>query len=89
MTSKNSPVAQLQAQANKIAETIKRTERGEITSPGIQASFQRGYINCGVAMDDGILSLVLPWSLIRETDETALAALIVAQMQGSKAATRH
>lgn len=85
MSTKNSAVRVLRAQADKIAATIKAAERGDKIdvrfAEKIAAARNAASLSVGVVMDDKILKLDLPWTVIRETTEKALAEYVLKQMQ--------
>lgn len=79
MTTKHSPLRQLQAQADKIAATIKAAERGEIEmKPG---AADKESLKFGVVMDDKIITVEMPWDTIRATSEAGLSAYILKHMR--------
>lgn len=86
MTTSQSPIELLKAQADAIAKSLKAASRGEkvANDPAgkIAASLTRGYFKAGIVMDDKIITLDIPWSTIRETDEATLSAWIVEHMRG-------
>lgn len=85
MTTKHSPIRQLRAQADKIAAILKAAERGEKINAQFAAKIEdarkKETFKAGIVMDDKVLTLEMPWTLIRETTEAALAEYIVRQMQ--------
>lgn len=85
MTTKNSPVARLRAQAQKIAKTLKDAERGKsgASDPGgkLAASLAKGEVTVGVVMDDKVIQITMPWATVRQTDEAALVEFILVQMR--------
>lgn len=85
MTTKNSPLAALQAQADKIAATIKAAERGEPVDVRFGAKIadarNRPSFKVGIVMDDKVITLEMSWETIRGSDEAGLAAFIVREMQ--------
>lgn len=89
MTTTNSPLHVLKAQADKIAAQIKAAERGETTefSHGeklAEARRLKASIKIGVVMDDKVFSIEMPWERIREVSEAELAADILSQMRGTR-----
>lgn len=88
MTTSQSPLRVLKAQADAIAKSLKAAERGEVTDPRMAQSIAqaraRGFIKFGVAMDDKFISIELPWSVAAETSETALAEMILKHMRGQR-----
>lgn len=85
MTTKHSPAAALKAQADQIAHTLKRAERGQKIdvrfAEKIAEARGRESLKVGIVMDDGVVTLDLPWSTIREESEAGLSAFIVGQMR--------
>lgn len=84
MTTSNSPLSALKAQAAGIAKMLKQAERGTLPDPDgrIAASRARGKFKTGIVMDDKIVTIELPWSTITETDEAGIAEFILQQMRG-------
>lgn len=77
MTTKHSPLSKIQAQADKMAAALKSMER--------DASVAKGEtINFAIVMDDKVIRIEAAWSMIRATEEAALAAYIVKQMREEK-----
>lgn len=85
MTTKNSPLHVLEAQAKHIARTIKEWEKGNPVDPRFKASIEaakgRDFLSVGVVMDDKTLKLDMPWAVIREHTRDELAAWILSHMQ--------
>lgn len=85
MTTKNSPLSALKAQADKIAETIKRAERGEKIdvrfAETIKAARGKESFKVGIMMDDKLITIEMPWATIESTSEVGLAAYILKQMR--------
>lgn len=85
MTTKHSPLSALRAQADKIAATLKAAERGDRIdvrfAAKIDAARAQPTFKVGIVMDDKVITLDMPWTTIRSTDERGLAAYILAQMQ--------
>lgn len=85
MTTKNSPIRQLKAQADKIAAVLKAAERGEqveaMFAAKIAEARQKPTFKAGIVMDDKVITLEMPWTLISETSEAALSEYIVRQMR--------
>lgn len=89
MTTKDSPVATLKAQADRIAGILKKAERGErveaIHPATLRAARLKVSFSVGIVMDDQVITLDIPWATIRETDAAGLSEWIVRQMQGKRA----
>jgi hypothetical protein len=75
-------------QADKIAQTLKAVEHGEnpVSDSGgkIAASMVRGSFKTGIVMDDKLITLEMPWKMIRDTSEVALAEYILKQMRNQR-----
>lgn len=85
MTTAQSPLGVLKAQADKIAMNIKQIERGEtVGDPRMHAQRDKPSFSFGVVMDDKIIKVEMTWAMIRNTSEVALAAYILRQMQESR-----
>lgn len=88
MTTKHSPLSALKAQADKIAATLKAAERGEKIdvrfAEKIEAARKTDKFTAGILMDDKLVKLEMPWTIIRETSEVALAEYILRQMRETR-----
>jgi len=80
MTTKSSPYAALKAQADKIAKALK-----DPRTPQVRAARQKPSFKAGIVMDDKVLTLEMPWSLIDATTEPALSEYILDLMRETKA----
>jgi hypothetical protein len=91
MTTKHSPRHILQAQANQITNALKAAERGHTPdvrfAEKINAARGKESIKVGVVMDDKVITLDLPWKVIRETRDAGLADYILNLMLESRAST--
>jgi len=91
MTTSQSPLRVLKAQADEIARHLRAFERGEKVpvewAIKIQEAKTKNSIVIGVVMDDKVLKLTLPWSIVQKTPEIALAAYILKQMRGERDAS--
>ena len=89
MSTKHSPLSVLTMQADNIAHILKLAEAGRWVAPQFQAAITRARANetfkVGIAMDDKVISLDIPWTVIKKTSEPALAAWIVRHMQEKRA----
>lgn len=89
MTTKHSPLRALKAQADKIAATIKAAERGEKIdtrfAEKIEAARGKESFEVGIVMDDKVITIEMPWTTIRSTNEVGLAEYILGQMRESGA----
>lgn len=88
MTTSLSPLRVLKAQSDSIAKTIKAAERGEPVHPDFAAKLKAALENpefvVGIMMDDKFVKMTLPWAVIRESSEVALAAYILKYMRGAR-----
>lgn len=76
MTTKSSPYRVLKAQADKIAAALKH--------PGARARSKhplKDTVNVGIVMDDKVITLDMPWSLIAETTQQALSEYVLDKMR--------
>lgn len=90
MTTSQSPLRVLKAQADKIAATVKAIDRGEKVEGDplgkIEASKLAGVFNFAVVMDDKIIRLEMAWATISAHSEVGLAEYILKLMRGSREA---
>lgn len=88
MTTKHSPLRVLRAQADRIADLICTTERGEPVNvqfaEKLAAARDKESVKVAIAMDDKIISLDLHWSVIRSTGRVGLAQYILDQMRETR-----
>lgn len=88
MTTSQSPIRLLRAQATYIAKTLKDAERGYFPDMAFAAKFkaarEKESFSMGLVMDDKVLTLDIPWTKIQETNATDLTEWIVRKMQGLK-----
>lgn len=88
MTTKHSPIAALQAQADKIAATLKAAERGDKIdarfAQQLAAARAKDSFKVGVVMDDKVITIEMPWATIRGTTEAGLAEFILGQMRETR-----
>lgn len=78
MTTSQSPLSLLKSQAEKIAASLKALSRNQSNA------VDRKSIKFAVVMDDKIVTIDMPWIVVRETSEAALAEYILRQMQGAR-----
>jgi len=87
VTTSASPLHKIKAQADNIATMLKAASRGEkvANDPAgkIAASLTRGSVTFGIVMDDQIIKIEMPWSIVRETSEAGIAEWIVGHMRQS------
>lgn len=88
MTTKHSPLRILRAQADRIADMICKTERGEPVDASFAAKIaearSKEAVKIGIVMDDKVITLELPWSVIRSSGRVALAAYVLDQMRETR-----
>jgi hypothetical protein len=84
MTTWRSPISLLKKQADQIAKLLKKIERGEVTGGKIDAARTKPCLKYGVAMDDKFISIDMPWAMIRESSEPALAEFVLKQMMEAR-----
>jgi hypothetical protein len=86
MTTAQSPIHALRAQAERIASTLKAVERGEnvvADRGGKLAAARAGEgVTFAVVMDDKIIKITMPWSQIRKTSRAGIVEFIVNQTRG-------
>ena len=92
MTTKNSPLRVLKAQADKIAKTLKAAERGEEVGVAhewkIAAARKEGSVKFAIFMDDKMLKIEMAWTTIRDTSEAGISEYIMKQMRESRETTQ-
>lgn len=90
MTTAHSPKRVLKAQADLIAKTLKDAERGRKIdarfAAKLEAARSKPSINIGVAMDDKIITIDIPWRTIRESTTAELSAYMVGLMRETRTA---
>ena len=90
MSTSKSPLNKLRAEADRCAAKLKSMERGEPVDGDplgkVAAALKRPSITFGVVMDDKVLKIEMPWSVIREHSEASLSAFILRHMRGSREA---
>ncbi|RUV12033.1 MAG: hypothetical protein E5X38_07400 [Mesorhizobium sp.] len=88
MTTKHSPLRVLKAQADKAAAMLKAAERGEKIdvrfAARIAAARYKESFKFGIVMDDKVITIDMPWALIRSTGEVALSEYILDQMRETR-----
>ena len=91
MTTAQSPLRILKAQADNIAKIVKAVERGEnpMEDRGgkIAAARNRDSVKFGVVMDDKVLTIDMMWATIRDTSEVGIAEYILKQMREARDVT--
>ena len=88
MTTSRSPLRKLQAQADRMAQVLKATARGQIVEVVGQVPFVRRedqpVVKFMIAMDDKVFTIEMAWALIDTTSEASLSAFIMKQMRGER-----
>jgi hypothetical protein len=88
MTTKSSPPHMLRRQAETVAETLKKAERGDKFDAKYTARIaearERGSFSVGIVMDDKVIKLDISWATIHETTEAALVEYILDLMRETK-----
>ncbi|WP_439399115.1 hypothetical protein ACRQ5Q_17065 [Bradyrhizobium sp. PMVTL-01] len=88
MTTSQSPLRVLKAQADNIARIVKAVERGEnpLDDRGgkIAAARNRDTVKFGVVMDDKLIMIDMAWATIREMSEVGIAEYILKYMRGAR-----
>lgn len=85
MTTKDSPVDKIKAQADKIALLLKNIERGipilGHDAKKIEEAKKREFFKFAIIMDDKTISIEIPWVVIRANNENQLSEWIMYFMQ--------
>lgn len=88
MTTSQSPLRALKAQADDIAFMLKAFERGEKINvqfaEKIEAARDKSSIILGIVMDGKLVKIDMPWVVVRSTSEVGLAEYILKQMRGAR-----
>lgn len=88
MTTKHSPLSAIKAQADKIAELLKRAERGEKIdvrfAEKIDAARDKESFKIGILMDDKVITIEMAWATIRSSSEAGLSEYIVGLMRETR-----
>lgn len=88
MTTKNSSLSVLKVQADKIAATLKAAERGDKVdvryAEKIAASRSKESFRLGIVMDDKVITIDMPWTMIGDTSEAGIAEYILKQMREAR-----
>ena len=81
MTTRHTPLHILRNQADRIATTLKNVEAGHAIDLKLNAlRIEKDTFEVGIAMDDKIIKLHIPWTTIKEASHTALSDYILEQM---------
>lgn len=88
MTTKHSPLSALKAQSDKIAAVIKAVSRGEAVDPRladqVREALKTDVFKAGIVMDDKVITIAMPWTMIRETSEAGLSEYLLKQMRETR-----
>ena len=88
MTTAQSPLSALKAQADKMAALLAAAERGEKIdvrfAEKIEAARGKESVIFGVVMDDKILKIEMPWARIKETGEVGVSEFILKHMREAR-----
>lgn len=74
MTTSNSPIRVLKAQADNIARIVKAAVE-------ISAARNRDSVKFGIVMDDKVIKVDMPWATIREMSEVGISEYILKYMR--------
>jgi hypothetical protein len=86
VTTKNSSLRRLRAQAAEIAHVMKQAEAGIARDTRIlEARCTKPNFKTGIVMDDKVITLDIPWTTIAETEKAALAEYVLGLMRESRA----
>lgn len=88
MTNARSPLRDLKAQADLMAEILKNAERGDPLPAGFSGFVQkflearkRPSVTFAVFMDDKALQIEMSWQIIGESTQAAISEFILGQMR--------
>lgn len=85
MSTKNSSLSKLKAEADNIAKHLAAFERGDPVDPSFASKMQAARANPSVkfaiVMDDKIISIEMPWETIKSSGEVAMSEYILKQMR--------
>lgn len=89
MSTSQSPLRQLQAEADRIAAMLKRFERRDFTgiddpAHKLARAVAAGRLKVGIVMDDKVVTLEIPLPTIAEHSEASLAAYVLRLMKGTR-----
>lgn len=88
MTTKNSPLRVLKAQAREMAITLKAAERSDPVdtrlAEKIAASRESGVFKVGIVMDDKVITISIPWAVVSRCTTNALAEYILDLMRETR-----
>lgn len=85
MSTAQSPLRKLKAEADRIAIQLKAMQRGEMAVPDpagkVAAARKRHEITFGLVMDDKVLKITMPWATIKELSEAGISEYILKHMR--------
>lgn len=88
MTTKNSPAAYIKVQADTMAKMLKQIAAGKLPKgwdkSKVAAALLKDSIVVGIVMDDNVLKLTIPWTIIRTYTEEAISEWIAQQMKDER-----
>lgn len=88
MTTKDSPIGVLRAQAEKVAKVLKAAELREIgkSDPAhkLADALSKGEATFGIAMDDKFIRITVSREVVRTSTESEITEYILAQMREEK-----
>jgi hypothetical protein len=88
MTTSQSPLRVLKAQADAVAKALKAAERRELVvdphGVNLADSRDRESVLFAVIMDDKTLKIEMTWATIKATSEAGISEFILRQMLGAR-----
>ena len=88
MTTKESPLRVLKSQAERIAKSLAAFERGEAIdvrfAERLKAARDKEIVKIGIVMDDKIITLDMPWTVIKSSGEVAMTEYLLNMMRESR-----
>lgn len=83
MTTSQSPYSKVKAQADMIANVLKKVERGDPMPDAyarMVAARQKESVKFGIVMDDKTIICEMPWTKVAESTKESIAEWIVNYM---------
>jgi hypothetical protein len=84
VTTSQSPLRVLKAQADIVARSMKAAERGEIVVGYDPDARKRDSVKVCVVMDDKVLTIEMTWAQIKATSEAGISEYVLRQMRGAR-----
>jgi len=88
MSTARSPLRKLKAEADRMAELLKKASLGEPIdvqfAHKIAEALQRDEIVFAIFMDDKVVKITMPWHVIEETSQAGISEFILKQMRDSR-----